>query len=104
LEAAHAVLAFASTHRPEPDATIVKRALAAYRDAGGSPIGPGRDMIVRRVGMRLDRLSAGLSVTLGLTEYGSIEPVQAEIRAREQIEDLPHLVTTLTRWSELLRG
>lgn len=104
LEAAHCVLAFAGTHRSEPDADIVKRALAAYRDAGGGELEAGRDMIARRVGLRLNRISERLSVTLGLSEFGSMEPMHAEVRAREQIEDLPHLVSTLTRWAALLGG
>lgn len=104
LEAAQALLDFAAHDRSAPDVNTVRRGMAAYQSAGGAVLRPGRDMIARRVGLRLLRLSVRLGVTLGLADLGSVEPAQAEARAREQLEDLPDFVARLTRWSALLSG
>jgi Phosphotransferase enzyme family len=103
LEAAHSLLAFAAMERPAPDPDQVRRALAAYRSAGGAELRPGRDGIARRVGLRLHRLSVLLTASLGLVEPGPGESRQAETRACEQLEDLPDLVARFTAWSELFR-
>ncbi|MEQ4208994.1 aminoglycoside phosphotransferase family protein [Actinopolymorpha sp. B9G3] len=102
LEAAHALLDFAAFGRSAPDAAMVRRALSAYTAEGGAAPGTGRAVIARRVGLRLTRLAERLEVTLGLVDHRSIEPMQADVRAREQIEELPDLVMRLTGWSTLL--
>jgi hypothetical protein len=104
LEAAHVLLIFAALGRSAPDVAILRRALSAYTAEGSVAPGAGRAVIARRVGRRLTRLAERLEVTLGLADRRSMEPIQAEVRAREQIEDLPNLIGRLTGWSSLLAG
>lgn len=101
LETVESVLAFASLGRSEPDAATVRRALAAYA-AGGHPIGAGRDLVARRVGLHLHRLTERLEGTLGGVDQRTAEPAQVEVLARQDLEEFPGLLATLTRWSDLL--
>ncbi len=102
LEAAQALLTFATIGKAEPDPARVRRGLAAYVDAGGAPLTSGRDLTARRAGLKLARLSERLQVTVGRIGAGSTEPHKADIRAREQLEELPGFLADLTRWCALL--
>jgi Phosphotransferase enzyme family len=102
LEAAQAAVVFAGRGRAEPDVDAVGRTVATYSQCGGRPVGRGRDALARRAGMRLNRLSERLRVTLGHQAPGSMNLAQAEARAGEQLDELPTFFDDLARWSRLL--
>lgn len=102
LEAAHAILAFALRGRAEPDPDAVRAAHRAYIRAGGTRLDPGRgDLLARRAGLRLGRLSERLRISLGEQEPGSQDVERADERACGQLRDLPGLMERLDRWAGL---
>jgi hypothetical protein len=102
LEAAQAAVVFAGRGRAEPDADAVRRTLVSYEHHGGRPARHGRDALARRAGLRLNRLSERLRISLGQQEPGSASRAHAEARAGEQLEELPAFLDNLARWSRLL--
>lgn len=100
LEAAHSILAFALRGRTEPDPDTIRAAHRAYVHEGGTPLEAGRDdLLARRAGLRLGRLSERLRISLGEQEPGSEDIERLHTRARDQLRDFPALVERLTRWA-----
>jgi Ser/Thr protein kinase RdoA (MazF antagonist) len=102
LEAAQAAVAFAGVGRAEPDPGAVRRTLAGYEQDGELRAARGPDALARRAGLRLNRLSGRLRMSLGHQASGPVELVRVDMRAGEQLEELPAFLDTLARWSRLL--
>jgi Ser/Thr protein kinase RdoA (MazF antagonist) len=99
LEAAHVLTSFAIHERPAPDTERVRRSVGAYVAAGGQPLRPGPDLLVRTLGMRLAKISQGIRAQLdGSTPLG-VAPEEAETKVREHIEGLPALVADTNSWA-----
>lgn len=107
LQAAHAIVEFATVGRAEPDVERLRRAARAYAEAGGAALPSGHAAVARWVGRRLQRLGECLDVTLGLLQpappgLADMSPIQLDERVRQHLEAFPELVDTLVRWSALL--
>lgn len=107
LEAAHAIVEFATVGWTEPDADRVHRASRAYATAGGATLRPGPAALARWVGRRLEWLGACLDVTLGLrhpvpAELADMDQARLDAHVREEVETFPALVDTMARWSALV--
>ncbi len=102
LETAQAAVVFAGHGRAGPNADAVQRTVASYEQHGGRLALRGRDALARRAGMRLNRLSERLRISLGQQAPGSTDLAQVEARAGEQLEELPRFVDDLACWSQLL--
>ena len=64
LEAAHVLTSFAGFERETLAPLVVRRGVDAYVAAGGWPFDPAADLLARRLGMRLARLSGRIRTTL----------------------------------------
>ncbi|GIJ52057.1 hypothetical protein Val02_89430 [Virgisporangium aliadipatigenens] len=85
LEAAHAAYAFGAP----------RRVADAYEAAGGVPLRASPDLLVRRIGLRLSRLTERLEMSLGTEPLRAEELESVERRAGEQIESIPSFVAEL---------
>jgi Ser/Thr protein kinase RdoA (MazF antagonist) len=102
LETAQASIMFALRGHAEPDATSVTRTLDAYLAHGGLAPQPGRDIMARRVGLRLSRTYGRLLASLRHSQYSLDERTALDDRAATQLDDLPQFIHDMTRWSALL--
>jgi hypothetical protein len=48
--------------------------------------------------MRMNRLAERLRISLGQQPPGSADPVHVEVRAMEQLAELPEFIAALARW------
>lgn len=99
LEAAHVLTSFAKHGRPAPDSERLHQSVAAYGAAGGQPLRPGPDLLVRTLGMRLAKISQGIRADLdGSTPLG-VPPGRVETKVRQHIDGLPTLVAETAGWA-----
>jgi Ser/Thr protein kinase RdoA (MazF antagonist) len=99
LEAAHVLTSFAKHGRPAPDTERMRQSVGAYVAAGGQPLRPGPDLLVRTLGMRLAKISQGIRADLAGTTPRSSLPWSAEAKVLEHIEGLPALIAETTGWA-----
>lgn len=74
LEAAHVLVEYARHGRDVPDPDRLRRGVDVYRSEGGTPLDRTRDILARRLGMRVARIAGRVR--------SSLDAPSAEVRAR----------------------
>ena len=90
LEAAHVLVEYAKRGREFPDPDRLRRGVDVYRSEGGTPLDRPRDILARRIGMRVARIAGRVR--------SSLDAPSAQVRAEadailaDYLEILPTFV------------